>query len=143
MLACSEARIVGTALHRAPSESDGARGPAGPVHGGGGRGPGADDRLAEGRADVADQRRRPLPHRDGRRPVVATHRRRQTQRQRLVSVHCRQCRWNGHQPSPPRRTGYYEFVLIIIASASARRISTNAASAVKGPFIATQLNSTV
>ena len=73
----SEGSVVSATLHRATSEPDGTRGTVGPVHRRGCRGPGADDRLAEGRPDAAGDRGRSVPYRDGRRPVVASHRRRQ------------------------------------------------------------------
>ena len=73
MFADSEGDINGAALYRTPSEPDGTRGPAGVFHDRGDRGPGADDRLAEGRTNAAGRRRRPLPYRDRRQPVIATH----------------------------------------------------------------------
>ena len=114
MLVDSEGDDVCTALYRAPSEPDSSRGAVGLLHDRGGWCAGADDRLAERRAHVAGKWGRPLPYRDGRLPVVAAHRRRQTRRQRLVSVHCRQCRRNGHQPSSPHRTRYSDFMIMMM-----------------------------
>jgi len=114
MFADREGRVGSAALYGAPSEPECARGPSGPFHGGGGGSSSADDWVAERRTHAAGQRRRPVPYRDGRRPVVAAHRRGQARRQRLVSVYCGQCRGNGHQPSSPCCTGYSNFVIIII-----------------------------
>jgi len=94
---CSEASVVSTTVHGAPSEPVRTRGSTGTLHGRGYWRAGPDDRLAEGRTDAACEWGRSLPDRDGRRTVIASHLGGQAGRQRLVPVYSSQCRRHSHQ----------------------------------------------